>query len=94
MPGAVIRGFSRSPIAEPSRRQNLRPWRVHAVAGEPLAELKTKAMAVLASGLEKPEYDVYPPELWDPFHSRRFICGEEGFATIRHPARGPAGADA
>ncbi|MDR3511400.1 MAG: nitroreductase [Caulobacteraceae bacterium] len=64
---------------------NLQPWRVHALAGAPLAELKAKALAALASGLETPEYDVYPPNLWDPFRSRRFVCGEDLYATIGIP---------
>ena len=84
VPGAVIREILEIAHRAPSGG-NLQPWRVHAVAGEPLAELKTKAMAVLASGLEKPEYDVYPPELWDPFRSRRYICGEDLYATIGIP---------
>jgi nitroreductase len=41
--------------------------------------------ATLAAGLEAPEYDVYPPNLWDPFRTRRFVCGEDLYATIDIP---------
>ena len=84
VPGDVVREILEAAHRAPSGG-NLQPWRVHALAGEPLAELKTKGMQVLASGLETPEYDVYPPELWDPFRTRRFVCGEDLYATIPIP---------
>jgi len=62
---------------------NLQPWRVHALTGEPLEGLKAKVAANLAG--EAPEYDVYPPDLWDPFRTRRFQCGEDLYATIGIP---------
>ncbi|MCK7473191.1 MAG: hypothetical protein MZV49_06065 [Rhodopseudomonas palustris] len=31
---------------------------------------------------EGSEYDIYPPELWEPYRSRRFKCGEDLYATI------------
>ena len=61
---------------------NLQPWRVYALAGEPLAQLKAEAAA---NGPEKPEYDVYPPDLWEPFRTRRFQCGEDLYASIDIP---------
>jgi len=62
---------------------NLQPWRVHALTGAPLEGLKAKVAANLAG--EAPEYDVYPPDLWDPFRTRRFQCGEDLYATIGIP---------
>lgn len=62
---------------------NLQPWRVYALSGAPLAELKA-AVAANPFG-ETPEYDVYPPNLWDPFRSRRFQNGEDLYATIGIP---------
>lgn len=61
---------------------NLQPWRVYALAGRPLAGLKAR---VLAEGPEEPEYDVYPPNLWEPFRTRRFVCGEDLYASIGIP---------
>jgi len=61
---------------------NLQPWRVYALAGEPLAQLKALAAA---NGPEAPEYDVYPADLWEPFRTRRFQCGEDLYASINIP---------
>ena len=82
--GTVVRDILQAAARAPSGG-NLQPWRVYALAGQPLAELKAKAAQVMASGLETPEYDVYPPELWDPFRTRRFQCGEDLYATIDIP---------
>jgi nitroreductase len=84
VPGALVREILSLAARAPSGG-NLQPWKVHAVAGEPLAELKRLGRATLAAGLETPEYDVYPPNLWDPFRTRRFVCGEDLYATIDIP---------
>jgi nitroreductase len=84
VPGALVREILSLAARAPSGG-NLQPWKVHALAGEPLAELKRLGAAALASGLETPEYDVYPPNLWDPFRTRRFECGEDLYATINIP---------
>lgn len=62
---------------------NLQPWRVFAVTGEPLAAIKA-ATAANPEG-EPPEYAVYPPDLWEPFRTRRFQCGEDLYKTIGIP---------
>jgi nitroreductase len=61
---------------------NLQPWRVWALAGAPLAELKAK---MTSTPLEPPEYAVYPPNLWEPFRTRRYVCGEDLYASIEIP---------
>ncbi|MGH7024414.1 MAG: nitroreductase [Caulobacteraceae bacterium] len=61
---------------------NLQPWRVYALAGEPLARIKA---LVAATPMEAPEYDVYPANLWEPFRTRRFQCGEDLYASIGIP---------
>src|SRR5438270_1276101 len=62
---------------------NLQPWRVYALAGEPLAEFK--ALVAANPFGEEPEYDVYPPNLWEPFRTRRYQNGEDLYATIGIP---------
>lgn len=62
---------------------NLQPWKVHALAGAPLEALKAKVAA--NPGGETPEYNVYPDNLWDPFRTRRFECGEDLYASIGIP---------
>lgn len=58
---------------------NLQPWRVWVLTGEPLAQFKAE---VAASPMEDTEYEVYPANLWDPFRTRRFVCGEDLYASI------------
>jgi nitroreductase len=83
-PGAMVREILEIARRAPSGG-NLQPWRVHALAGEPLAELKALAAARMAQGGEPPEYDVYPENLWEPFRTRRFQCGEDLYASINIP---------
>ena len=62
---------------------NLQPWRVYALAGEVLAEFK--ALVAANPFGEESEYDVYPPNLWDPFRTRRFQNAEDLYASIGIP---------
>lgn len=82
VPGALVREILEAAHRAPSGG-NLQPWRVHAIAGEPLGELTAKVAANMAG--EEPEYDVYPADLWEPFRTRRFQCGEDLYATIGIP---------
>jgi nitroreductase len=76
---AILDGAKQSPSGG-----NLQPWRVYALAGEPLSEF----LALIRSRLptsprgEGSEYDIYPTALWEPYRSRRFKCGEDMYATI------------
>jgi nitroreductase len=78
VPGDVVREILENAHAAPSGG-NLQPWRVHALAGEPLAEFKA---LIASSPMEEPEYEVYPANLWDPFRTRRYVCGEDLYASI------------
>jgi nitroreductase len=66
---------------------NLQPWRVHVLTGAPLEEF----LALVRQRLrdqpqgEGTEYPVYPPNLKEPYRSRRFKCGEDLYATISVP---------
>lgn len=82
VPGELIREILTLARRAPSGG-NLQPWRVTALAGEPLAALKAEVAKNL--GGEEPEYDVYPPDLWDPFRTRRYQCGEDLYASISIP---------
>ena len=81
VPGDVVRRLLELAAQAPSGG-NLQPWRVYALAGAPLAEFKA---LVATSPMEAPEYDVYPPSLWEPFRTRRFVCGEDLYASIEIP---------
>jgi nitroreductase len=82
VPGALVREILERAARAPSGG-NLQPWRVYALAGAPLAEFKAQVAANPFG--EEPEYDVYPPNLWDPFRTRRFKNGEDLYATIGIP---------
>jgi nitroreductase len=76
--GEVVREILAAAQAAPSGG-NLQPWRVYAVAGEPLAQLKALASA---GAMEPAEYEIYPANLWEPFRTRRYQCGEDLYASI------------
>lgn len=82
VPGALVREILVAAQRSPSGG-NLQPWKVHALTGAPLEALKAKVAANL--GGEPPEYAVYPENLWDPFRTRRFECGEDLYATLGIP---------
>jgi nitroreductase len=81
VPGAVVREILEAAKGAPSGG-NLQPWRVYALAGEPLAEFKA---LIADTPMEQPEYAVYPENLWDPFRTRRYQCGEDLYASISIP---------
>jgi nitroreductase len=50
---------------------NLQPWRVHVLAGQPLADLKAKMAALTgAPPTTPPQYSVYPPALAEKHRTR------------------------
>jgi nitroreductase len=86
-----VRQFRPDPVPESTVREilelaglapsggNLQPWRVFGLAGEPLARLK---QAVAHGEGDEREHLGYPPNLWDPYRTRRYQNGEELYATI------------
>jgi nitroreductase len=83
VPEATVRG-----ILEVARRApsggNLQPWFVHVLTGEPLRALvaTVRKRAVEHPLGEATEYDIYPPNLKEPYRSRRFKCGEDLYALL------------
>ena len=63
---------------------NLQPWRVYALLGEARDELVRRVAEArkLAPMGEPPEYPVYPPNLAEPYRSRRFAVGEQMYALL------------
>lgn len=63
---------------------NLQPWHVHALTGDPLAELLADVevtMQEMPRG-ETPEYRIYPADLKEPYASRRFGAGEALYSAL------------
>lgn len=82
VPADVVRELLENAARAPSGG-NVQPWHVHALAGEPLAEL----VALARDNGADPEtaYEVYPESLWEPYRTRRFQIGEALYASIDIP---------
>lgn len=66
---------------------NLQPWKVYALFGaarDALVRRTAEAREANPMG-EAPEYLIYPPELSEPYKSRRFRIGEAMYATMGIP---------
>lgn len=71
---------------------NLQPWHVAVITGGPLDGLKAAVADKIARGeLEPAEYAVYPPDLPEPYRTRRFAVGEEMYGHIGIPRTDKAG---
>ena len=65
---------------------NLQPWHIDVVSGAALDRFKRDIAAKLMAGhRETPAYDIYPPELDDPYRNRRFGIGEAMYGHIGIP---------
>lgn len=76
---AILETARRSPSGS-----NVQPWYVDVVTGEPLAALLADVKTSLAANPkgEGSEYELYFPDMPEPYRSRRFQCGEDMYATI------------
>ena len=83
VPEATVRAILDAARRSPSGG-NLQPWHVYVLTGATLAEFLGVIRAKLPQSPrgENPEYDIYPPDLWEPYRSRRFQSGEDLYATI------------
>jgi nitroreductase len=62
---------------------NLQPWHVDVVAGAALEELKAIVRERLRSGLETPEFAVYPPDITPLHEGRRRQCGDDLYSALQ-----------
>jgi nitroreductase len=63
---------------------NLQPWKVYVLVGkarEGLIRRVAEARKDHPLG-EKPEYHIYPPQLSEPYRTRRFRVGEQMYARL------------
>jgi nitroreductase len=94
------RAFLPTPIAEATIRDiveraarapsagNMQPWRVYAIAGKRVEELKALLAPRMATELPKGEgndYTVYPQPLSEPYRTRAFDVGERLYQSIGIP---------
>ena len=81
--GALIRQILETAKRAPSGG-NLQPWHVWVLGGEDMVRFKLMLKEKVAANPrgEGTEYNIYPPDLKDPYKSRRFKVGEDMYASI------------
>jgi nitroreductase len=62
---------------------NVQPWRIYVLNGEKMNEFK--AVVAEDRARETPAYDIYPPNLTEPYRSSRFKVGEDMYALLGIP---------
>lgn len=83
VPGSTIRQILEVAKRAPSGG-NLQPWHVWVLSGDEMVrfkEMMRTKISVTPRG-EGTEYNIYPPDLSEPYKSRRFKVGEDMYATI------------
>lgn len=61
---------------------NVQPWRVYVVGSETMPRF----LDFLGERkIERPNYEVYPPNLWEPYRTNRFELGEQMYAKLGIP---------
>jgi len=58
---------------------NLQPWRIYVVNDDSMSRFRT---FIRDRPADRPEYDVYPPKLWEPYRTNRFALGEQMYAVL------------
>jgi nitroreductase len=83
VPLATVRDILDRAARSPSGG-NLQPWRVHALAGAALEELKLRVRPHAAANPrgEGAEYQIYPEPLKEPYRTRRFAVGARLYGAI------------
>jgi len=99
-----VRGFADRPVDLALLRElivraarapsggNLQPWHIDLVSGAPLERFRALMAARLMAGTtEPPAYAIYPPELGEPYRTRRFEIGEALYGRLGIPREDKAG---
>ena len=72
---------------------NLQPWHVNVLGRSAVQEISQIVLAKMQSGTraEKSEYNIYPPDLKEPYRTRRYRVGEQLYGMIGIPREDKAG---
>lgn len=95
----TIRAFKSDPVSRKTIEEivrlcarapsggNVQPWKVHALIGAARDELVRRVAEVRKTSPmgTTPEYHIYPPDLTEPYRTRRFRVGEAMYATMNIP---------
>ena len=85
IPEKIVREIVERAARAPSAG-NMQPWRVYAIAGKRVEELKASLAPRMATELPKGEgtdYTIYPEPLTEPYRERRFTVGELLYRSIK-----------
>ncbi len=86
-----IRAFTSEPVTDNQLRDlltlaarapsggNVQPWRVYVINGPAMAEFRR---FIAGRPFDTPEYEVYPPKLWEPYRTNRFSLGEAMYELL------------
>lgn len=86
-----VRQFTSQPVDDETLRRlleraarapsggNVQPWRIYVVNGDAMERFRTH---IAGRQPEGGEYDIYPPNLWEPYRTNRFALGEAMYETI------------
>ena len=87
VPEATIRDIVERAARAPSAG-NMQPWRVYAIAGKRVEDLKALLAPRMATELpsgEGTDYTIYPKPLEEPYRTRAFDVGERLYRSIDVP---------
>ena len=87
IPESTVRDIIEAAARAPSAG-NMQPWRVYALAGKRVDELRALMAPRMAAELPKGEgtdYTIYPEPLSEPYKTRRFKVGELLYKAIGVP---------
>jgi nitroreductase len=86
VPAALLREVIELAARAPSGG-NVQPWKLYVVGGEVLARIKALAAERQrrADPNERPEYVIYPANLWEPHRTTRFEVGEQLYGALGVP---------
>jgi nitroreductase len=83
VPGELVRQLMTAAARSPSGG-NLQPWHVYVLGGDEMLRFKALMREHLQANPrgDGPGYDIYPPDLGEPYRSRRAKCGEDMYASM------------
>ncbi|MEZ5341051.1 MAG: nitroreductase [Acidimicrobiales bacterium] len=58
---------------------NVQPWKIYVLNGDATHDFLA---SIAERPLDPPEYEIYPPNLWEPHRTTRFELGEDMYATL------------
>lgn len=73
----LLTGASRAPSGG-----NVQPWRIYVIGTETMPRFQE---FLAGREMERPGYDVYPPELWEPYRTNRYVLGEQMYELLEIP---------